>query len=423
MLGSRVPRTGLGDRRGEIVVEVVQEHAPSLLRIARRHSICVADAQDAYQRALEIFLKRVDTLERATIPGWLKTVVKHEAMAVREQRERHVGRSDIDLDQSMASELPGVEERVERFEQLERSAEALQRLKPQELTALLLKAEGHTYLEICDLTGWTYTKVNRCITEGRRRFRDRLDKIESGAECERWAELLSAVADGEASAEDLAQLRPHLRNCQACRATVRAYRVTPHHVAAVLPVGGALVLGAGQGSGHLGQLARLSEAIVNTATGRAMMLAHKLQTTLEAATGGKVAAIAASTAALAGGSVVVEQVTAPVRPHQHVHHVAVGTNTSVSPVAVAQAPVAVKPSSSVSAAGHHPASSGRGSEFGSHGSSRDAPAEFRPESTTAAVRSSTGPSHAASASSPPPRPAPPRSAGTPAFAPSAEFGP
>jgi hypothetical protein len=33
--------------------------------------------------------------------------------------------------------------------------------------------QGHSYQEICELTGWTYTKVNRCLTEGRKRFFDR----------------------------------------------------------------------------------------------------------------------------------------------------------------------------------------------------------------------------------------------------------
>ena len=66
-----------------------------------------------------------------------------------------------------------------------------------------LKAQGLTYAEIGELTGWSYTKVNRCITEGRRAFIERYERIESGKECERWAPVLSAMADGEATAEQL----------------------------------------------------------------------------------------------------------------------------------------------------------------------------------------------------------------------------
>jgi len=53
--------------------------------------------------------------------------------------------------------LPTDDERIAAFDLMTRSAEALQRLKPQELRALLLKAEGHSYAEIGRITGWSYT--------------------------------------------------------------------------------------------------------------------------------------------------------------------------------------------------------------------------------------------------------------------------
>jgi DNA-directed RNA polymerase specialized sigma24 family protein len=37
----------------------------------------------------------------------------------------------------------------------------------------LLQAEGYSYAEICEMCGWTYTKVNRCLAEGRAKLRDR----------------------------------------------------------------------------------------------------------------------------------------------------------------------------------------------------------------------------------------------------------
>ncbi len=90
--------------------------------------------------------------------------------------------------------------------------------------------------QICDETGFTYTKVNRCIAEGRRSFLDRVAGIESGAECSRLAPLLSRLVDGEASAEDMALLRPHLRGCLACRATLRNFREVPARAAAFAPL-------------------------------------------------------------------------------------------------------------------------------------------------------------------------------------------
>ena len=79
------------------------------------------------------------------------------------------------------------------------------------------------------------TKVNRCLTEGRRAFVERLAGIEAGAECDRVLPLVSALADGEASVEDLQALRPHLRTCLACRARLREFRAAPRRVAALLP--------------------------------------------------------------------------------------------------------------------------------------------------------------------------------------------
>src|SRR5919206_177456 len=113
--------------------------------------------------------------------------------------------------------------------------ELLAHLKPHEIRALVLKAEGFSYREICAMTGWSYTKVNRLLTEGRRAFLKRVSGIQRGAECARYEPLLSALADGEASAEDLAQLRPHMRTCLSCRAALREFRAAPDRVASVVP--------------------------------------------------------------------------------------------------------------------------------------------------------------------------------------------
>src|SRR3954454_9839103 len=219
----------------ELVLEVVAHQADSLLRTARRHSLCADDAQDAYQRTMEIFVRRAATLDPERAYRWVHTVCKHEAMAVRAQRQQLVSSDEPDLDREEARHLPSPEERLASFERLRRSAEALQRLKPQELRALWLRAEGFSYAEICAQTGWTHTKVNRCITEGRRAFLRRYARIEGGDECAHWLPLLSAIVDGEASPEQLLEIRPHLRNCTACRATVRELHATAAPLAALFP--------------------------------------------------------------------------------------------------------------------------------------------------------------------------------------------
>jgi hypothetical protein len=90
----------------------------------------------------------------------------------------------------------------------------------------MLKAQGHSYHEIGESLGWTYTKVNRCITEGRARFLKVYAEIEAGAECERFAPTLAALVAGTASADALLELRPHIRNCSSCRATMRQLHAT-----------------------------------------------------------------------------------------------------------------------------------------------------------------------------------------------------
>jgi RNA polymerase sigma factor (sigma-70 family) len=289
----------------DLVVRTIREHASALLRTARRHSLCADDAHDAYQRALEIFLRRASTLEPDTAVRWLHVVVKHEAQAVRKARQQLVTSEDIDLDARAADGVPDADERVLRFDRLARSAEALSRLKPQEVRALWLKAQGHSYQEIAASEGWTYTKVNRCITEGRRAFLDRYAGIEAGEECRRWAPVVSAMVDGEATAEQVAAARPHLRRCAGCRATVRELHAAGPGMAGVLPVAGLASVPAATGSGGpLDSLARAAEGVVVAVHERASAWALKLQMATEAASATKVAAVAASAAAIAGGGAV-----------------------------------------------------------------------------------------------------------------------
>ena len=216
----RRPAAALADPQ-ERVATIVARHGDLLLRVARQFSLCADDAHDAVQRALEIYMRRVDSLDPATELAWMKVVVKHEALAVRRGRAAVSG-EEVDLDAVPAVAQRSVEERFESNERVERSAEIMRRLKRDEARALMLKAEGLSYNEIGERLGWTYTKVNRCITEGRRRFMRLYEELETGVECERLAPTLHALAQGTADSEALLELRPHLRNCAGCRATVRA---------------------------------------------------------------------------------------------------------------------------------------------------------------------------------------------------------
>ena len=106
-LGEREP-TDRGARRVEAMVS---RHGAALLRVANQFSLCHDDALDAYQRALEIYLRRMDTLEPATEGAWLRVVVKHEAMAIRSARLDSVDRDDLDLDENVHGGLREVDGR------------------------------------------------------------------------------------------------------------------------------------------------------------------------------------------------------------------------------------------------------------------------------------------------------------------------
>jgi hypothetical protein len=182
-------------------------------------------------------------------------------------------------------ELAWTDERAERYERLRVGAEAMASLKPQEIRCLLLKAEGLSYREICQATGFSYTKVNRCITEGRRAFLKRVAGIEAGAECERLAPLISKVADGEATPDEMRLVRPHLKGCLACKATLREYRETPARLAGLVPPVAVLAGGSGSGAGLIARLMERFGAVGDAA-------------------GAKVAAVAASAVVLAGSGAV-----------------------------------------------------------------------------------------------------------------------
>ncbi len=347
-----------------LILQTISAHADGLLRLARRHSLCQDDAHDAYQRGLEIFLRHAHRLEPSGAASWLRTVVKHEAMAVRRTRQRDLGSVEIDFDSFESATVSSPEDRALGSDLVARSAEALQRLKPQELQALWLQAQGNSYAEIEEQTGWSRTKVNRCVYEGRQSFLQRFAGIESGAECERWLPVLSALVDGEATPEQLLEVRPHLRNCGSCRAVVRELHRAGEPLRVVLPMVPLAVLGSGAHptpSGH--GLVRLYETISTWAGERAatgILRSQAMLEAIEASTHKAGAVLAASAAVAGGGAVAIEHSSArpPVRaaPHAPVrahvaakprHPAAVVPAVTVAPWHTTQVPAPRKPLATV----------------------------------------------------------------------------
>lgn len=237
---------GTTAERKRAAIELIDSHDQTFRRTARRYSICADDAEDAYQRAFEILLTKAPSLQGDSLVRWMQVVTKREAMAVRRQRERLLsGRSpnqDDDRDplDLIASDSASPNEQATIRERVSRSREALRALKPQELRALTLKAQGYSYAEISEATGWTHTKINRCMAEGRKRFLQAFADIEQGRRCEQLGAALSALADGERDVAGAHDVEVHLRSCGSCRAKLKAFRAIPDRVLEALPAGPAV---------------------------------------------------------------------------------------------------------------------------------------------------------------------------------------
>lgn len=154
--------------RTAAAVELLESHAPAFRRTARRVSLCADDADDALSRASLILLEKGPPHPPERLAAWMHLVTKREALAVRRERERMLAGEVSDVSPAGG---PCPAERAERREWAFARARTLHRLKPDEQRALVLRGEGYSYAEISELTDWTQTKVNRCLSEGRARLR------------------------------------------------------------------------------------------------------------------------------------------------------------------------------------------------------------------------------------------------------------
>ena len=409
------PAREAGAARKRAAIETYSRHEAALRRTARRYSLCADDADDALQRGFEILLRKAPTDDPRELIRWTQTVVKHEALAVRHDRERILGApagtapEGGDWVALIPSEADGPPERAERREAVARSREALQSLKPQELRALSLLAEGYSYTEIGEITGYSHTKINRCLAEGRERFRSLVSRTEEGSRCVEMGPVISAFCDGKAGAEETAALREHLRACAQCRATVRAYRAAPAAVAAlapVLPVGrsfldrahDALAALAGRFGGGAASDSTLSQVAVAGGSRGAGTVALAKAIGLCVGAAGGAAACAATGVIPVPLAIERDQAAAPTLERQ------------IAPAALPEAPVGYEPEPQPATSTPPP---------GAVGDQSQPPPQPSPDSAPAA-------SSGAVEYAPPPAPSvPPTSAAEPAGGgdPAGEFGP
>ena len=82
----RRPSCAEGGASGALAVLAVAE--PEFRRTARRVSLCADDAEDAFQRAVEILLTKAPERPPNALVAWMQVVTRREALAVRRARER-----------------------------------------------------------------------------------------------------------------------------------------------------------------------------------------------------------------------------------------------------------------------------------------------------------------------------------------------
>jgi RNA polymerase sigma factor (sigma-70 family) len=152
-----------------------------LLRIARANCSNLDDAEEALQEAFIAFIGKFDPDGGAPPLAWLTVVLKRECWARlrRQNLSLSAGQErDSSLDELGFAiedlEHPGAtpQDAAELAERVVQTRAWLAQLKPQERRAIGLKALGYSYKEIGDITGWTHTKINRCIAEGHARLRE-----------------------------------------------------------------------------------------------------------------------------------------------------------------------------------------------------------------------------------------------------------
>lgn len=173
--------SGEAERRSRaeaLATRLYAERRDYLLRIARWHALNDDDAEEALQDTFLIFIEKADPATIEEPLAWLTLTLKRECWNRRRRALLHTAgqEADPDVDEpgfvldDFAHGGRGPVQLAELGERVELTRELLAQLKPQERRALSLKALGYSYAEIGVLTGWTYTKINRCMAEGRKRL-------------------------------------------------------------------------------------------------------------------------------------------------------------------------------------------------------------------------------------------------------------
>lgn len=169
------PLSRLGEKedRARLLGSLLADHRPRLLDQARQHSRFAHDADDALADACVQFLRYYDGPAGPDALHWMLLVTKRCAWAIGRGRVPE----SIDVADLPVPLTPA--EIVERRDESSQVIRAIEALRPDQRTALILRGLGCSHDEIRRLRGWSLRKIHRCIADGRRRVRK---KIEEGGD-------------------------------------------------------------------------------------------------------------------------------------------------------------------------------------------------------------------------------------------------
>jgi len=157
--------------------QLYRERYDYLLRIAVKHAANREDASEAVQFAFLAFVEKFDPSTGSPPLGWLTLTLERYCWAARgrEHLDRSAGQEaagDLAGRSFTAESIPSGGTGPEQLVELVDDARArLAALNCAERRALCLIAAGFSYQEVGQITGFSYTKINRCASEGRAALR------------------------------------------------------------------------------------------------------------------------------------------------------------------------------------------------------------------------------------------------------------
>lgn len=309
--------------------------APGLIRFAARYTRSLHDAEDAYQRAMEIALTRAPVTEQRRFMAWLHTVLRNEALAVARVRRREGPGVEADVTEAYentleaALRIDAIAEWRERYRSIQ---DGLAGLTDAQRICLMLQTAGVSYERIREITGFSLRKVERSVLEGRSRLAAWEVRLASGEACERLDPVIGRVASGEATAKESRVVSRHVRHCGHCRAVLRDRRESNEWLAGLVPVallGGHAFAGAPDPTPVIAWWERVSGG-ATVRMGTMVQMAMDLPSSALAKVGAGTAAVAVAGAA---GAPIVADAMRPASEPQ----VAAITRSAASPVRTAAA--------------------------------------------------------------------------------------